>query len=93
MPRWTEAWFGRVAAVLLLAVLVLSVAHAAVPDHKTQRDCSTCKALHAPGLVVEAAGHAAALPPGPAGPCLREEFRPQTRARGLQLLRAPPLFS
>ena len=92
MPRLSHASFVRVSAALLLAVLVLSVAHAAVPDHKTL-DCSTCKALHVPGVVAETGGQAIALPPGPGGPSLQEEFRPQLRVRGLQLLRAPPSFS
>jgi hypothetical protein len=93
MPRWTGLSTARWCAAILLAVVVVSTAHAAIPDHQTRNDCSICKALHAPGLAVEMVRAAAlpppapeALPPGPAG-------RPQIGSRGLTALRAPPSFS
>ena len=93
MLRWTDRSAARWCAVILLVIVAISSAHAAIPDHQTGNDCSICKALQAPGLMVESAGTTAlpppdpeVLPPGPA-------FRPQLRVRGLTSLRAPPLFS
>jgi len=93
MLRWTGLSTTRWCAAILLAVVLVSTAHAAIPDHKTQNDCSICKALHAPGLAVEMV-RAAALPPPapealPAGPA----HRPRIRTRGFNSLRAPPAVS
>src|SRR5881409_3346205 len=77
-------------AVVVLALLALSMLHAAAPHSAAQRDCSTCKALSSPGVaqVSEGCGRPAAeqseiaaLPP-------TDPLSPSTRYH--QPLRAPP---
>ncbi len=77
-------------AAILLALLAVSMLHAAAPHGAAQRDCSTCKALSSPGVTQVSGGlgrpvaepsEIAALPP--AGP-----LSPSTRYH--RPLRAPP---
>jgi len=93
MLRWTDRSAARWCAVILLVIVAISSAHAAIPDHKTGNDCSICKALQAPVLMVESAGTIALPPPAPRALPPGPDFRPQLRVRGLTSLRAPPSFS
>ena len=54
-PRWCAA--------ILLALLAVSMLHAAVPHNAAQRDCYACKALSAPSLT-----HPAGILPLPVPP-------------------------
>ena len=77
-------------AVVVLALLAVSILHAAAPHSAAQRDCSTCKALNSPGVAHSPEGPgrpawepseiAALPPPAPLG----------TATRYLRPLRAPP---
>jgi len=46
----------RWCAAVLLALLALSLLHAAAHHGATQRDCSTCKALNSPGVAQTSGG-------------------------------------
>ena len=48
-PTMRLGW-TRWCAAVLLALLALSMLHAAAPHSGPQRDCSTCKALSSPGV-------------------------------------------
>ena len=85
-----RAGLTRWCAAILLALLALSMLHAAAPHHATQRDCATCKALTSPGV---------AQVPGSIGrpaevPTLVAVLPPDSplckSARYLSPLRAPP---
>ncbi len=85
-----RAGLTRWCAAILLALLALSMLHAAAPHHATQRDCATCKALSSPGVAQVSSGlgcpsgvpsQIAALPE--AGPL-------SASTRYLRPLRAPP---
>jgi len=77
-------------AAILLALLTVSMLHAAAPHSAAQRDCSTCKALSSPGVaqisggfgrpVVEQSEIAALAPADPLSPSTRYH----------KPLRAPP---
>jgi len=82
---WTR-WCSAV----LLALLALSMLHAAAPHSGPQRDCFTCKALSSPGV---------AQPSGDLGSPVIEPSRiavlspsgsPTSAAPYLRPLRAPP---
>ncbi len=82
---WTR-WCSAV----LLALLALSLLHAAAPHNGPQRDCFTCKALSSPGV---------AQPSGDLGSPVIEPSRiavlspsgsPTSAAPYLRPLRAPP---
>jgi len=84
------AGLTRWCAAMLLALLALSMIHAAAPHHATQRDCATCKALTSPGVAQVPGGisrpaevqiRIAVLPPD--SPLCKS-------ARSLSPLRAPP---
>jgi hypothetical protein len=84
-PRWT-AW----CAVLVLAVLAMSLLHAASPHLTAQRHCATCLALSSPALA-HAAG-VLALPDPPSQPLASESVR-HPLCKNVRLhrpLRAPP---
>ena len=77
-------------AAILLAILAVSMLHAAAPHSAAQRDCSTCKALSSPGVAQVSEGFGrpvaeqseiAALPP-------THPLSPSTRYH--KPLRAPP---
>jgi hypothetical protein len=80
----------RWCAAVLLALLAVTMIHAAVPHGATQRDCATCKALSSPGV--------ARMPGGLGGPAgepsliavLPPDAPPGTSAPYLRPLRAPP---
>ena len=85
-----RAGLTRWCAAILLALLALSMLHAASPHHATQRDCATCKALTSPGVAQAPGGFGrpaevptriAVLPPE--SPLCKS-------ARSLSPLRAPP---
>ncbi len=90
MGRVLRAGWTPWCAAIVLALLALSMLHAAAPHSTAQRDCSTCKALSSPGvaqvseslgLPVAESSEITALPPaGPLSPS----------ARYLRPLRAPP---
>ncbi len=80
-------------AVFLLALFGLSLLHSASPHGDAQRDCATCKALHAPLIAhrLETMAAPAGLPALLAGP---RADRPLTAdARRFNLLRAPPVVA
>ncbi len=80
----------RWCAAVLLALLALSLLHAAAHHGATQRDCSTCKALNSPGVaqVPGTFGCPAEKPSALAAPA---ESGPLAAAvRFLRPLRAPP---
>ena len=52
---WRADW-TRWCAGIVLALLALSMLHAAVPHHAAQRDCATCKALSSPGVAQVSSG-------------------------------------
>ena len=88
-PVLRAGWILGCAAILL-ALLALSMLHAAAPHSAAQRDCSTCKALSSPGVAQVSEGcdrpaaeqsEIAALPP-------TDPLSPSTRYH--QPLRAPP---
>ena len=82
-------WFPWCAAILL-ALLAISMLHAAVPHSAAQRDCATCKALNAPG-VEQACGGPGRPAGGPAGFAALKPAGPLCAAvRCLKPLRAPP---
>jgi len=90
MRPWLRAGWTPWCAAVLLALLAVSMLHAAVPHGGGQRDCSTCKALSSPGLEHEQGdtGRPIGLPSEihalpPPGPL-------RTLARCLKPLRAPP---
>ena len=56
MMASTRAGLTRWCAAIVLALLALSMLHAAAPHHATQRDCATCKALTSPGVQKQADG-------------------------------------
>ncbi len=77
-------------AVIVLALLAASLLHAAAPHDPVQRDCSTCKALSAPGIAeivscaVRPFAEPSAITPLPSS-------RPTSdTTRYLRPLRAPP---
>ena len=85
-----RAGLTRWCAVIVLALLSLSMLHAAAPHHATQRDCATCKALTSPGVAQQPSGigrpagvatQIATLPPA---------LPPCASALLLSPLRAPP---
>jgi hypothetical protein len=83
----------RWCAAILLALLALSMLHAAAPHSGPQRDCSTCKALSSPGVaqmsgdlgspVIEPSRMAVQAPCG----------SPRSSTLYLRPLRAPPAAS
>lgn len=89
LPTMRLGW-TRWCAAILLALLALSMLHAAAPHSGPQRDCSTCKALSSPGVaqmsgdlgspVIEPS-RIAVLSPSPS---------PHGAAPYLRPLRAPP---
>jgi len=90
MKASTRAGLTRWCAAIVLALLALSMLHAAAPHHAAQRDCATCKALTSPGVAQQAGGigrpavvatRIATLPPA---------FPTCASARSLSPLRAPP---
>src|SRR2546428_5376264 len=86
---WRADWIPW-CAVVVLALLAVSMLHAAAPHNAAQRDCSTCKALNSPGVAHSTEGPgrpawepseiAVVPPPAPLG----------AAARYLSPLRAPP---
>jgi len=56
MRRVVRAGWTRWCAVIVLALLALSLLHAAAHHGATQRDCSTCKALNSPGVAQTSRG-------------------------------------
>ncbi len=85
-----RAGLTRWCAAILLALLALSMLHAAAPHHATQRDCATCKALSSPGVAQVSAG--LGRPSGtPSQFTTLPEAEPLSpSARYLRPLRAPP---
>ena len=85
-----RAGLTRWCAAIVLALLALSLLHAASPHHATQRDCATCKALTSPGVAQQ---------PSPIGrpeavstqiATLQTALTPSPSTRSLSPLRAPP---
>ena len=90
MRPWLRAGWIPWCAAVLLALLAVSMLHAAVPHGGAQRDCSTCKALSSPGVTHET-GEAGRPAGTPAGLVLLPPPEPLgTAARYLKPLRAPP---
>jgi len=88
----SSSWAGltRWCAAILLALLALSMLHAAAPHHAAQRDCATCKALTTPGVAQVPGGFGR-----PAEVHIRTTVLPAdsplcASARFLSPLRAPP---
>lgn len=77
-------------AVFLVALFGLTLLHSASPHNNAQRDCATCKALHAPLIAHRQAAMAApAVRPAPFA--LPRADRPLAAdARRFNALRAPP---
>src|SRR3989442_9847688 len=81
MRPLVRAGWTRWCAAIVLALLALSLLHAAAHHGATQRDCSTCKALNSPGVAptprglgrpVAEASEIAVLPPAdPLSPSAR----------------------
>lgn len=85
-----QAGWPRWCAAILLALLAISMLHAAVPHNAAQRDCSTCKALDAPGMALACAGPGRPAD-GPSGIATLPPAGPLCAAiRCLKPLRAPP---
>src|SRR5262245_626566 len=84
------AWIPWCGAVLL-ALLALSMLHAATPHGGAQRDCSACKALNSPGVAQDAGGPG--LPaPEPVGFTQLPPPAPLSNSASLlKPLRAPPV--
>jgi hypothetical protein len=93
MLRWSGLSTARWCAALLLLIVAVSTTHAAIPDHKTQNDCSICKALHAPGVTAERVGVTALAPPAPEALPTGPALNPQSGTDGGIALRAPPATS
>lgn len=90
MRLWTWATRSPWCAGLLLAILALSVLHAAVPHGSTQRDCYACKALQTPVVAQPGEAHVAPLPPRSPAPAAPADSPVPRRGRSLSPLRAPP---
>ena len=85
-----RAGWTRWCAAILLALLALSLLHAAAHHGATQRDCSTCKALNSPG-VAQLPGTLGCPAGEPSALAALAESGPLTAAvRLLRPLRAPP---
>jgi hypothetical protein len=88
-PARRSAWASGCAAILL-AVLALSLLHAAAPHVTAQRHCATCLALSSPAL---AQAHGGLLRPDPPSEPLAADpadFLLLKNVRLLKPLRAPP---
>src|SRR5262245_44015517 len=88
-PSLRAGWIPWCGAILL-ALLALSMLHAATPHDGAQRDCSVCKALNSPGVAQDAGGPG--LPaPQPAGFTQLPPPSPLINSASLlKPLRAPP---
>ena len=86
----TLGGWGRLSAILLLAVFVLAALHAALPHPTSISRCSLCLILHTP---LVAAGSPIHLSPSDKPELLanaREVFRPSSTTQAPKESRAPP---
>jgi hypothetical protein len=93
MRLWTRAIRSPWCAGFLLAILALSVLHAALPHSPTQRDCYACKALQTPIVAQPGEAHVLPLPPRSPAPAAPAGSIVPRLARFLSPLRAPPPLS
>ncbi len=92
MRPFLRAGWTRWCAAIVLALLAVSMLHAAAPHSAAQRDCATCKALSSPGVaqVPGDIGRPAGEPSQIAA--FSSAFAFSASARYLRPLRAPPSF-
>ena len=90
MRQTMRLGWTRWCATILLALLALSMLHAAAPHSGPQRDCSTCKALDSPG-VAQMSGNLGSPVTAPSRiAVLSPSGSPTSSAPYLRPLRAPP---
>ncbi|HKB08088.1 MAG TPA: hypothetical protein VKF61_07425 [Candidatus Polarisedimenticolia bacterium] len=88
-PSLRAGWIPWCAAVLL-ALLAVSMLHAAAPHGGAQRDCQACKALSSPGVAHDP-GRPGLPAPEPAGFTQLPPPTPLSNSSSLlKPLRAPP---
>jgi len=93
MRRVLRADWARWCAAILVALLALSLLHAAAHHGATQRDCSTCKALNSPGVAHTFRGLARPLADSTEIALLPPADPLSPSARYHKPLRAPPISS